>query len=223
MYLYIKTHATGLKYLGKTDQNPYKYKGSGTYWLRHLKKYGNDHTTEILLETNDKELFKETALYYSNLYDVVNSKEWANIVPEQGDGGNTSMSPAYQEAMKNRDRSGEKNTFYGKKHTEEYKLKMRELKMGQGLGIPKNHGDKLKEAWSEIGHPRKGKSPWNKGKVGLQKQSKEQLLKKSKPLKFNEKIYISLNEASKATGISAYKIKKQCEFITLDEYIATTK
>ena len=38
MYLYVKTHnKSGLKYLGKTIQNPFKYKGSGTYWLRHIK------------------------------------------------------------------------------------------------------------------------------------------------------------------------------------------
>jgi hypothetical protein len=217
MYLYVKTHATGLKYLGKTIRDPYKYKGSGTHWLRHLRKYGEEHTTEILLETDDKELLKEKALYYSNLYNVVESKEWANIVPEQGDGGDTSMSPAYQESMKTRDRYGEKNPFYGKKHTEEYKRKMRETKIGQGLGIAKNHGDKIKAFWEGKDHANKGATPWNKGKIGLQKQSVEQLLKKSKPIVFQNIEYISINEASRQTGISAYKIKKECM------YVATSK
>jgi hypothetical protein len=217
MYLYVKTHATGLKYLGKTVGDPYKYKGSGTHWLRHLRKYGEEHTTEILLETDDKELFREKALYYSNLYNVVESKEWANIVPEQGDGGDTSMSPAYQEAMKIRDRSGNKNPFYGKKHTEEYKRKMSETKIGQGLGIAKNHGDKIKAFWEDKDHANKGATPWNKGKIGLQKQSVEQLLKKSKPIVFQNIEYISINEASRQTGISAYKIKKECS------YVATSK
>ena len=63
--LYVKTHnVTGLKYLGKTVQNPYEYTGSGTHWLRHLKKYGTDVTTEILLETDDKKLLKEKGIYY---------------------------------------------------------------------------------------------------------------------------------------------------------------
>ena len=45
IYLYLKQHnITGLKYFGKTEQNPYKYKGSGIYWLRHLK-----NTEEIFL------------------------------------------------------------------------------------------------------------------------------------------------------------------------------
>jgi len=32
-YLYIKKHnETGLKYFGKTTQDPYTYQGSGTDW-----------------------------------------------------------------------------------------------------------------------------------------------------------------------------------------------
>jgi len=46
-YLYIKKHnVTGLKYFGKTVRDPLKYKGSGQYWLTHLKQHGNDVTTE---------------------------------------------------------------------------------------------------------------------------------------------------------------------------------
>jgi hypothetical protein len=88
IYLYKKTHnITGLKYLGKTKQDPFKYKGSGIYWTAHLKKHGNDVTTEILLETaTDEELIK-AGLYYSELWNVVNSNDWANLKPEAGDGG----------------------------------------------------------------------------------------------------------------------------------------
>ncbi len=88
IYLYIKTHnTTGLKYLGKTSKDPYSYIGSGKYWLRHLQKYGADISTEILLETNDPNELKEYGLYYSTLFNVVASNEWANLKPESGDGG----------------------------------------------------------------------------------------------------------------------------------------
>lgn len=88
MYLYKKTHnITNLKYLGFTRQDPFKYKGSGKRWKHHIKKYGYDVTTEILLETNDVQQIKEKGLYYSNLWDVSNSKEWANLKPEEADGG----------------------------------------------------------------------------------------------------------------------------------------
>lgn len=87
-YLYIKTHnKTGLKYLGKTEQNPYKYPGSGKRWKRHLKKHGKDITTRLLLETDNEKELKETGLFFSKLWNVVESNEWANCKPEEGDGG----------------------------------------------------------------------------------------------------------------------------------------
>lgn len=89
-YLYIKTHnITGLKYLGQTSQDPFKYKGSGVYWESHLKKHGDGHSTEILKECVSKEEIKHHGIYYSDLWDVVNSDDWANLKPEEGDGGST--------------------------------------------------------------------------------------------------------------------------------------
>ena len=88
IYLYVKTHnKTGLKYLGKTTQNPFKYVGSGTRWKNHLKKHGNDISTEVLCESQDHQCIKEQGIYYSELWDVVKSNEWANLKIEEGDGG----------------------------------------------------------------------------------------------------------------------------------------
>ena len=102
-YLYIKTHKiTGLKYLGKTTQDPHKYKGSGKYWKLHLNKHGNDHNTDILRECQTKEEVKQWGLYYSELYKVVESPEWANLRPENGDGGSAKgviRSPEYRAKM----------------------------------------------------------------------------------------------------------------------------
>lgn len=88
-YLYVKTHnKTGLKYLGKTKKpKPEIYLGSGKDWIIHLKEHGNDVTTEILREcTTNKEL-SVWGRHYSTLWDVVNSPNWANIIPETGGGG----------------------------------------------------------------------------------------------------------------------------------------
>lgn len=89
IYLYIKTHnKTGLKYLGKTkSKDPYKYQGSGIVWKRHIEKHGYDVTTSILLMTEDKQELKNTGLFFSKLFDEVNSKEWANLMEEYGQGG----------------------------------------------------------------------------------------------------------------------------------------
>ena len=87
IYLYKKTHnKTGLKYLGKTTQNPFKYKGSGKDWLPHLSEHGHDVTTEILKECQTKEELRYWGLYYSKLWRVVESDEWANRIPETGGG-----------------------------------------------------------------------------------------------------------------------------------------
>jgi hypothetical protein len=89
IYLYIKIHnITGLKYLGKTSNtNPAKYKGSGIVWTRHLKKYGTDITTTILKECRDNEEVKYWGSYYSTLWNIVEDPAWANLKPEEGDGG----------------------------------------------------------------------------------------------------------------------------------------
>ena len=88
IYLYKKTHSiTGLNYLGKTTQDPFKYKGSGVYWEAHLKVHGSDHFTEVLRECQSNEEVKKWGLYYSELWNVVESDKWANIKPENGDGG----------------------------------------------------------------------------------------------------------------------------------------
>lgn len=93
MYLYVKTHnTTGLKYLGKTVKEDYhSYPGSGKRWIRHLNEHGFDYSTEILLATEDKQEFKETAVFFSRLWNIVSSDEWANFRIEEGDGGDTSI------------------------------------------------------------------------------------------------------------------------------------
>lgn len=88
IYLYIKTHnETGLKYLGMTRQDPHTYMGSGKRWKRHLKKHGNDVHTEILFQSTNLEDIKHRGLELSDRWNIVESDEFANLVPEQGSGG----------------------------------------------------------------------------------------------------------------------------------------
>jgi hypothetical protein len=87
--LYLKESPLGLKYLGITSRkNPYAYKGSGSYWKKHLKCHNfssNNIKTIILYQTYCKEELKEKGLYYSKMYDVVDSKEFANLCYESGE------------------------------------------------------------------------------------------------------------------------------------------
>lgn len=90
-WLYVKKHKiTGLKYFGKTIScDPHKYKGSGTRWIRHLNKHGYDHVETIWTQLfESKEELQEFATAFSEIFDIVNANDWANLCPETGiDGG----------------------------------------------------------------------------------------------------------------------------------------
>jgi len=87
IYLMVKTHTkTGLKYLCKTTQDPYKYTGSGIEWKKHIKQHGKNITTTIIKECQSKTEFKKWGRYYSELWNVAESDEWANRIPETGGG-----------------------------------------------------------------------------------------------------------------------------------------
>lgn len=91
--IYIKIHnATGKKYLGKTTSaDPHRYKGSGKLWKRHIAKHGYDVTTRVIYKTECKDQLREAGLIFSKLFDVVESKEFLNLMEESGDGGNNRM------------------------------------------------------------------------------------------------------------------------------------
>jgi hypothetical protein len=116
-YLMIKKHnKTGMKYLCQTRRkDPFLYTGSGKYWKLYLEKHGNDIVTEIIGTYQTKEELKEAGIYYSNLYNVIDSEEWANLKLEEGDGGRTSDTIGYKEGMqKRRSYAGKNNPQYGK-------------------------------------------------------------------------------------------------------------
>jgi len=84
-FLYIKQHTvTGLLYFGKTTKNPEKYRGSGKYWLRHLKAHGNIVSTVWYCLYLDEETCLNTAILLSEINDIVASDCWANLIAEDG-------------------------------------------------------------------------------------------------------------------------------------------
>ena len=85
-WLYVKQHnKTGLRYFGKTvRKDPVTYSGSGIYWTRHLSKHGVDVTTVWCELFTDKEKLVEYAMQFSIENNIVESKEWANLIPESG-------------------------------------------------------------------------------------------------------------------------------------------
>jgi hypothetical protein len=116
-------------------------------------------------------------------------------------------------------RKGKGNHMYGKpcyyKMSEEEKeqWKTNISKAGKGRKKPVGFAENLSKQNSGSGNPMYGKTPWNKGKL-LGPQSAESRRKKGKPLVYNDVEYNSINEAETLTGISAYKISKNCTFIS---------
>ena len=182
IYLYIKTHRkTGLKYLGKTVQDPFVYPGSGIRWLRHVRKHGNDVNTEILKECKNNEEVKTWGSYYSDLWQVVDNPEWANLKPELGEGGSIKGRPGntkgltYEEIQKDTKAAQQRrenhsklmkehNPFKGKVHSAESKNKMSEVRKTKIANLSDEERKQL------LGH-NKGK-PWSAARRMAQQQRK---------------------------------------------------
>lgn len=161
IYLYVKTHnKTGLKYLGKTEsKDPHKYPGSGKYWKLHLKKHGSDYSTEIIKECQSKEEFLRWGLYYSRLWNIVESSDWANLKEETGDArGRLSIESRKKIAAAGIGRepwnkgltgyrAGKEHHFFGKSRSSEDKEKISKNRKGKGTG---NHRSHSKESIEKI-------------------------------------------------------------------------
>jgi hypothetical protein len=140
-YLYIKQHSvTKKKYYGKTTRDPYKYNGSGPYWVKHIKKHGKEHIVTLWVsELYHDTSIVEVALQFSSDNDIVNSDEWANMKPENGlDGGSEkgkkrgprkkSGKPRKPRSDKGNIRSEEAKANMRKPRSEEAKVNMRKPK-----------------------------------------------------------------------------------------------
>jgi hypothetical protein len=194
-YLYIKKHKkTGLKYFGKTTKiNVEQYRGSGKRWKSHLKLHGNDVETMWISEPfYCIESLNEFALFFSEVFDIVNSNEWANLIPENGfDGAPKGIIRTEEYRMKLRGKNnpmyGKENPFKGKKHTEEQKKKWSEQKRG----IPQ--GPKSEECKQKLRRPKANRINYkgSPGKITC-------IDKQGKPVQINVDIYY----AQKQLGIS---------------------
>jgi hypothetical protein len=169
-YLYIKQHSiTGLKYFGKTTQDPYTYNGSGKHWTNHIKVHGKEHIVTLWVsEPYTDTSIAEFALKFSAENDIVNSDEWANLIPENGlDGG----------SEKGRKLTDETKAKLRKPRSEETKANMRksrseETKAKQSVG----QTGKKRGPYKKSGKPRsdKGKPRSEEAKANMRKPKSEE-------------------------------------------------
>lgn len=161
LYLMVKTiRETGLKYLCKCGdyKDPFEYKGSGRYWCRVLAKHPEYHVdTEIIGTYQSNEELREAGLHYSKLWNVVESKEWANCIPELGDGGPTvsGMTPIWNPKTGERRYIGKEDVVPNgwKKGQPGYKRPKEATKRiaaaHRGMKRPDVTKQRMKDAWSE--------------------------------------------------------------------------
>jgi hypothetical protein len=195
-YLYVKTHnITGLKYFGKTTGDPFKYRGSGIYWLRHLKEHGYDVRTDVIGYYTLQEECMSTATQFSKDNDIVhavnenNKKIWANQIIENGiDGGATGR------------------TIYNS-HSEESKEKMSVSRKGS---IPWNKGKTGVTPGNKTPRSDENKQRLREANLG-KKQSQETIDKRIEKLKghiVTEETRLKISAGHKGKKLSFDHIQK---------------
>ena len=175
-------------YIGQSNNilNRWKYYNSincknQTYLYHSLKKYGvKKHKFEIICQCDESEL-NNLEKYYIGLFQTFNSEYGMNL-REGGNNGGKQSKETILKRIENRRRNGnyimseetrkkisdakkgksigEKNHFFGKKHSEETKQKMREKRLGKS---PVNKGIKQQTNTGRT-HFKRGVPSWNKGK-----------------------------------------------------------
>lgn len=167
IYLYLKTHnKTGLKYLGKTKYDPFTYNGSGKAWLKHLEEYGVDIDTKILKICKDNSELSKWGRHYSKLWNIVESNDFANLIPETGGGCGKKgqiVTEEHKEKLRkaNLGKKQSKETIKKRldsrqdyKHSEETKQKISEAHKGKKHKYSKKRSDAAKNRKK---HPWTGK------------------------------------------------------------------
>lgn len=206
--LYIKRHKdTGLMYFGKTlSEDVNSYPGSGKYWSRHIKKHGEDKVETIWVSDwfFNVEDIREFALAFSELFDIVKSEEWANLMEENGtSGGNTGIWDDEEWVLANKETRSKKisislSLMYQSDEwllTKRKQRKEKELETKSSPGwientwlpaIEKREERKRSEEWqSTVGeeqrrkHKEKINSPEWKSTTGMRKKAKERETKLS--------------------------------------------
>ena len=162
--LLVMTHrVTGLKYFCKTAQlNTLKYyRGSGHYWKRHLKVHGKDIDVGVLGVYFEEARCLAAAKEFSELHDVANNPEWANLIAENGvDGAPSGVNhPMYGKPSPSKGqkrpwvgKSGADNPMFGTVWSEERRKQAILSRTGRPLNRPLGSKSGMKgKAFPEAG------------------------------------------------------------------------
>ena len=135
--IYKITSPSGKIYIGSSIniQNRLKYysskncKGQVKLYNSIIKHGWKNHLVEIIEEC-DVSLLYEREMFYGKLYDVLGENGLNLILPKNGETKNIGISEITKNKM-SLSKSGSKNSFYGKTHSEESKNKIRIAQIGR--------------------------------------------------------------------------------------------
>jgi len=156
MFVYLTTNAVNSKqYVGQTKSKRKQYLGSGILLNNAIDKYGRENfKRQVLIRCSSQEELNEQEIFWINKLNTLYPNGY-NLM--DGGYGFTRHSEEYKRRL-SKERLGENNPFYGRKHTE--KTKQRISKLGKGRKL----GELSEETKRKIGEASKGRVPWNKGK-----------------------------------------------------------
>lgn len=182
-YLYIKQHKiTGLKYFGKTIKNPLQYHGSGTRWKAHVQYHGKEHIETVWYQLfEDIEECRNYALKFSIDNNIVESNEWANLIPEDGlwispetrkKMGEKSIGNTYRRGKTHTTEANEKNRIAhtGKKQSQETIDKRRES--SAGYITTEDTKEKIRKTLTGVKHTEERKKKNSESNMGRESPMK---------------------------------------------------
>jgi group I intron endonuclease len=133
-YIYITENLINhKKYIGKKTSKKFlgtKYLGSGRLLVQAVKKYGEENFVVTMLDTADSlDELNEKEVYYIAKYNAQESNQFYNISRGGLDGGPLFKGHKHTEETKRKIGNsvrGEKNGYFGKKHSDEERARMSE-------------------------------------------------------------------------------------------------
>lgn len=181
---------TGGTLSGRFSQHKYNSKRDNTYLYKAMRHHGIENFEITLLEECDNSKNREREVHW-----IAELNPHYNMTTG-GDGGDTSSSPNWKQGMgKRRSYAGEGNPMYGKPSAFKGKSHTKESLDKQS----KN----LKDAWNRSDRSARGAKI-----AGSRNGMFNKTPKNAKKIFFNDVMYNSLNEASKATGHCGKFLKK---------------
>lgn len=214
-FVYITTClANGKRYLGQRKFNKgwQNYIGSGNAFTKAVSRYGRENFTRSIIDIcYSAEELNEAERAYSLALDVVEDENYYNLV--QGGGTSAGWKPSEETRKKiSEAHKGEKNVWYGRKHTQEEKRKIGAARKGMklpkewrenisaartGQKISEEAREKLKSRNAGENNPMFGKTQTLKAKTA---QSKAVLCEET------GLEYYSIREAARETGVTRANI-----------------